>query len=308
MFGPGRDPDRDEKSRGQDGDGLKAEIELGHRVVLGLVDAGHVVELGGDFRIQVAHPDGLPRLHVRLPVVPEGIDEEADAQAVLLLRNRALGREMGQAARAERLDGLDQEVDGDTRVDREVEVEPELQVGREARNHLGPRSQDDDGGIERAHDDEREPGLVVGEIDEVLGFLERVELRLVALPGVSPFELLLLLLLLLVLLFVLFLLFVLPLLPVLLLLVLLLPRRILRGRLLALAFAGRGRKDQRRRGRWRGCYRGRLGFRNQARLALGMSLGIGRGVSGDHSRPGVVHRIRQMWPGEIRRPSRSRIR
>src|SRR4029450_5983469 len=83
------------------------------------------------------------------------------------------------------LDRLEKEVDGGPRVDDEVvrKAGPPAR-GHEA-NELRSRREEEREHVERAHDHEGEAALAVGDLEELVPFVERVHERAVALASVE---------------------------------------------------------------------------------------------------------------------------
>jgi hypothetical protein len=87
--------------------------------------------------------------------------------------------------RPQRLDRLEEEEEGDDGVGDEVEPEEGPQPRRKVVRDLAAGGEEEEGEVQGAHDDEGEAGLAVGELDEILGVLERVDEGPVALPRVE---------------------------------------------------------------------------------------------------------------------------
>jgi hypothetical protein len=151
-----------------------------------VVDAGENVNLHCDLRVQLSDPNLAPGLLVRRDVAPQHVFEESHTQGVIHEPGLAGIGDVGAAlARAQRLDGLQEEVHGHAGIHAEVGDDPRPQAQRQRRLHVGVDAEQEEDGVERAHDDEGEPCLVVGEVDELLLHVEGVGERAVALPGVE---------------------------------------------------------------------------------------------------------------------------
>ncbi len=127
-----------------------------------------------------------PRAPVGLEVALHDVLVVAQALGVVLGAALArVGQVRAEAPGPEGLDRLEEEEEGDAGVDEEVEAEEGPQPLRQVVDDVGAGGEEEEGDVQRAHDHEGEACLAVGELDEVLGLLERVHEGPVALPGVE---------------------------------------------------------------------------------------------------------------------------
>ena len=84
--------------------------------------------------------------------------------------------------RPERVDRLQQEADREERVDGDHAGFDLALDGREARAEAGLRRQDDERGVEAAHQDQREPHVAVAQIELIVTLVEGVVEGAIQLP------------------------------------------------------------------------------------------------------------------------------
>ena len=85
----------------------------------------------------------------------------------------------------QRLDGLEEEVQGDEYVEDEADQDPGPDALGQVLDHVGAGTEQEDDGVDGGHDDEGEARLVVGQVDEVDRLVEHVGEGPVALPRVE---------------------------------------------------------------------------------------------------------------------------
>jgi hypothetical protein len=144
------------------------------------------VDLHGDLAVQLADADVLPGALEGFHVAPEHVLVEADTQRIVLDAGLVCRRHLGLLlAGAKRLDGLEEEVQREEDVDHEVAGQQDLHVGGHALQRIELVCGEEQHHVHGGQDHEREPRLVVGQVDEVDGLLERVHERAIALPGIE---------------------------------------------------------------------------------------------------------------------------
>ncbi len=176
----GHQPDRHE------GHDLESLVELAQRRVLGAVDLGQGVGLHRQLGVELADAHLLPGLLVGVHVAPEDVLVEADAERELLDAGLVDGRHLRlRLPRAQGLDGLQEEVQGDQDVGEQVDAEDDLQGERLALERVERVGGEEEHDVDRGHDHEGEARLVVGEVDEVVRLVHGVGQGPVPLPGIQ---------------------------------------------------------------------------------------------------------------------------
>jgi len=148
-----------------------------------MVLAAQAMELHGELRVQLFDRDVPPRVPVRFEIALHDVLEIADAARIV----RAIGAPFTHAGlvmiRPQRIDRLQHERDREERVDSGDAAFDLPLEHREAGSEAGLRGEDHERGIEAAHQDHREAGIAVAQVELVVAFVERVIERAIQLPG-----------------------------------------------------------------------------------------------------------------------------
>src|SRR5439155_19143317 len=156
------------------------------RVVLGLVDLGERVGLDGQLRVELPDLDLAPGAAIGLHIAAQDVLVEADAERVLFEARFSRVADVGLGLPGpQRLDGLEEEVQGDEYVEDEADQDPGPDALGQVLDHVGAGTEQEDDGVDGGHDDEGEARLVVGQVDEVDRLVEHVREGPVALPRVE---------------------------------------------------------------------------------------------------------------------------
>jgi hypothetical protein len=141
------------------------------------------VELHGELRVELFDRDVPPRVPVCLEVALHDVLEIADAARIV----RAIGAPFTHAGlvmiRPQRIDRLQHERDREKRVDGGDAAFDLPLEDREVFSQAALRCEDDERRIEAAHQDHREAGIAVAQVELVVALVERVIERAVELPG-----------------------------------------------------------------------------------------------------------------------------
>jgi len=134
------------------------------------------MKLDGYLVVELPDPDLAPGLAIGLHVPVQDVLVEAQPERVLLEAAR-VGRvvhvRLGPAG-AQRLDGLDEVIDGQQRVQTGHDGHRQAQMLGHVVEDVGAGAEGVEEHVQGARDDEREPGLVVSQVDEILRTLSDI--------------------------------------------------------------------------------------------------------------------------------------